>query len=241
MSSVERFFAVVPAAGTGTRVGGALPKQYLPLAGRTVLENAVQALLDAPWIDQVLVVVAQGDDRAAVLLAPMQARFPGRLRVAAVGGATRRDSVLAGLSQLAAQLAAHDWVLVHDAARPGLSRASLERLREALATDAVGGLLALPVADTIKRAAPGGRVARTEPREGLWQAQTPQMFRFGVLREALRAHPQVTDEAAAVEADGRSPMLVEGERGNFKVTTAEDLRMMQELMRAHAGGEERDG
>jgi 2-C-methyl-D-erythritol 4-phosphate cytidylyltransferase len=241
MSTIERFFAVVPAAGSGTRVGGPLPKQYLPLAGRTVLECTALALLEAAWIERILVVVAPDDERAWGLLAPVAARSAGRVGVAAVGGATRRDSVLAGLHELRDQVADDDWVLVHDAARPGLRLDSLERLREALAGDPVGGLLALPLADTIKRAAPDGRVSRTEPREGLWQAQTPQMFRYAMLVAALAANPQVTDEAAALEAAGMAPRLVEGDRGNFKVTTAEDLRMMQVLMQARRTEEERGG
>jgi 2-C-methyl-D-erythritol 4-phosphate cytidylyltransferase len=241
MSTIERFFAVVPAAGSGSRVGGPLPKQYLPLAGRTVLECTVLALLEAAWIQRILVVVAPDDERAWGLLAPVAARSAGRVGVAAVGGATRRDSVLAGLHELRDQVADDDWVLVHDAARPGLRLDSLERLREALAGDPVGGLLALPLADTIKRAAPDGRVSRTEPREGLWQAQTPQMFRYAMLVAALAANPQVTDEAAALEAAGMAPRLVEGDRGNFKVTTAEDLRMMQVLMQARRTEEERGG
>jgi 2-C-methyl-D-erythritol 4-phosphate cytidylyltransferase len=234
MSTLDRFLAVVPAAGTGTRVGGPLPKQYLPLAGRTVIEWSLRALLEARWIDEVVVVVAAADELAGAALEQLASRFPGRLRLVPNGGASRRDSVLGGLRELAGRARAQDWVLVHDAARPGLRSAGLERLRATLAGDPVGGLLALPVADTIKRADAGGRVARTEPREGLWQAQTPQMFRFGVIHHALLEHPEVTDEAAAMEAAGFAPLLVDGDRDNFKVTTAEDLRMMQLLMQARA-------
>lgn len=238
MSQRERFVAVVPAAGTGTRLGAAVPKQYLPLAGRSVLEWSVSALLGARWIDEVVVVVSAGDARAASALAALSERNGARLAIVDKGGATRRDSVLGGLRSLASRCAPDDWVLVHDAARPGLGAASLERLREQLAGDPIGGLLALPVADTLKRADARGRVARTEPREALWQAQTPQMFRFGVLRAALEAHPGVTDEASALEAAGMAPRLVEGERENFKVTTADDLRTMQRLMQARAQREE---
>jgi len=238
MSRPERFVAVVPAAGTGTRVGASVPKQYLPLAGRTVLEWSVLALLGARWIDEVVVVVSAGDQRAASALAALSGRYGARLAIVANGGATRRDSVLGGLRALAARCAPDDWVLVHDAARPGLGAASLKRLREQLAGDPVGGLLAVPVADTIKRADAQGRVASTEPREALWQAQTPQMFRFEALRAALEAHANVTDEASALEAAGMAPRLVEGARENFKVTTADDLRMMQWLMQARAEREE---
>ena len=240
--STPRFFAVVPAAGVGARLGATIPKQYLSIGDRSVLARSVAPLLAAPWIRSVLVVVAPGDARAAEACGPLTATHGDRLRIRAVGGASRRDSVLAGLDALAREAKGKpvdsDWVMVHDAARPGLSGVSLERMRDELGADPVGGILALPVADTVKRSDRDGRVVATVPREGLWLAQTPQMFRFALLHDALRAHPQVTDEAAALEADGRSPLLVEGERGNFKVTTADDLRMMQDLLRAGSTGGE---
>ena len=232
-----RFHAVVPAAGVGARLGAAVPKQYLEIGGVRVLARSVRPLLDAPWIDRVLVVVAPGDAHAAPACSALAARSGGRLRIAEVGGATRRDSVLAGLETLAAAGAAsHDWVLVHDAARPGLGAAALERLRASLSAHPVGGLLALPVADTVKRADERGEVAGTVAREGLWLAQTPQMFRLGVLREALARHPEVTDEAGAIEAEGLPALLVEGERRNFKVTTADDLALMAALLAPAASG-----
>ncbi|MFO1195784.1 MAG: 2-C-methyl-D-erythritol 4-phosphate cytidylyltransferase [Burkholderiaceae bacterium] len=224
-SRSPRYFAVVPAGGTGTRVGASVPKQYLELAGRTVIEHAVSALIEAPWIERVVVVTAPGDSRAARVL-----RDTPRVQISATGGATRRDSVLAGLRALAALARDDDWVLVHDAARPGLTLASLERLRAELSEHPVGGLLALPVADTVKREDARGCVAETVPRSGLWLAQTPQMARAGTLRRALEAHSGVTDEAAALEAQGLAPRLVEGERRNFKVTTAEDLALMDALL-----------
>lgn len=229
MSSDSRSFAIVPAAGRGTRFDAAIPKQYLPLAGRTVLEWSVDVLDRARWIEQVLVVVAAGDTRAAALLGGRS-----RVRVLDVGGATRRDSVLNAMRSLTVARP-DDWVLVHDAARPGLTAASLERLRESLADEPVGGLLAQRVADTVKRAGgqgPAERVAQTLERDGLWLAQTPQMFRYGPLLEALERHASVTDEAAAIEAAGLVPRLVEGPRSNFKVTTVEDLEMMQRLLAA---------
>ena len=233
--STSRFFAVVPAAGVGARLGAAIPKQYLAIGDRSVLAWSLAPLLAAPWIHGVLVVVAPGDERATEACEPLCAAHGDRLRIRAVGGASRRDSVLAGLDALAVDAAERpidsDWVLVHDAARPGLTGASLDRMREELGDDPVGGILALPVADTVKQADPEGRVINTVPREGLWLAQTPQMFRFGVLREALRRHPGVTDEAAAIEACGMPVRLVEGERRNFKVTTAADLALMVELLR----------
>jgi len=193
----SRCWAVVPAAGVGTRVGAAVPKQYLDLAGRSVLEWSLAPLLAADWIERVVLVLAPDDARAGAL----SARHP-RLQVRAVGGAERRDSVLAGIESLAAIAQPDDWILVHDAARPCLSAAQLEGLIEQVGSDATGGILAVPVADTLKRATPDRRIEATVPREHLWQAQTPQMFRYGLLREALSRNPAVTGEAAAVEALG---------------------------------------
>jgi 2-C-methyl-D-erythritol 4-phosphate cytidylyltransferase len=222
--NAARCFAVIPAAGAGTRLGEALPKQYLPLAGRAMLRWSVEAMLAAPWLERVVVVVAPDDRRAAPLLAGLQ-----RVELLGRGGATRRDTVLAGLRALAATGArADDWVLVHDAARPGLDPGLLERLRAELAGSAVGGLLAVPVSDTVKQAGDDRRsVCATLERDRLWMAQTPQMFRFGLLEHALAASPRVTDEAAAIERAGHAPQLVEGARANFKVTTAEDLALMR--------------
>ena len=227
-----RFFAVVPAAGVGRRFGGAVPKQYLPLGGVTVLERTLGVLLAAEWIAAVVLVVAPDDDRAEQVCASLVRRHGSRLRIAPVGGETRRDSVLAGLVTLGEASApdARDWVLVHDAARPGLDAQALGRLRAELADDPVGGLLALPVADTVKRADATGQVLETVPRDHLWVAQTPQMFRRGLLEEALRRHACVTDESAAIEACGLRVRLVEGGRRNFKITTADDLALMAEVL-----------
>ena len=230
----DRFLAVVPAAGVGARMAADRPKQYLEIAGRTVLEWSVDALLSAGFVEAVLVVVAPGDERAQQLVGA----WP-RVRVAAVGGATRRDSVLAGLEHAGQAWRDHDWVLVHDAARPGLTAAALERLRTELRGDAVGGLLVEAVSDTVKRGDAQGRVAATLSRDGLWLAQTPQMFRLGLLRAALRRHPAVTDEAAAIEAEGLRPRLVAGERCNFKVTTAQDLRLLAAWLGAAEGSAHR--
>lgn len=231
MVSDARFHALVPAAGVGARLGAPVPKQYLELDGRPMLWWTVQALLAAPFVAGVDVVVAPDDARAGDIL-----RDAPRTRVRPVGGASRRDSVLAGLLASSADWREDDWVLVHDAARPGLGLAALERLREALADDPVGGLLALPAADTVKWAHEDGpRVQATWPRERVWLAQTPQMFRLGVLRAALQAHPSVTDEAAAIEAAGLPVRLVAGERRNFKVTTPEDLELMRAIWPRTAG------
>lgn len=224
---MPKTFAIVPAAGSGRRLGSDVPKQYLEIGGRTLLERSVAPLLAAAWIDEVFVVVAPGDERG-----PERLGGHVRLRVLALGGATRRDTVLNALRTIGG--AENDWVLVHDAARPGLDAAALERLRVALASSAVGGLLALPVADTLKRARPGRgqtpAIAATIEREGMWLAQTPQMFRLGVLRDALVAAPLATDESSAVEALGHHPLLVPGSWRNFKVTTGDDLAAMRQLL-----------
>ncbi|MCL4746010.1 MAG: 2-C-methyl-D-erythritol 4-phosphate cytidylyltransferase [Burkholderiaceae bacterium] len=231
-SRPQKYFAIVPAAGVGSRVGHATPKQYLALAGSSALEWSVRTLLSARWIDRVVVVVAERDLRAHAVL-EVAMRGDPRLRVAAVGGATRRDTVLAALDCLDTA-SEDDFVLVHDAARPGLDRGSLERLRDELGAHPTGGLLALALDDTLKRASATGEVGATLPREGLWLAQTPQMFRYRLLRDALSRHPAVTDEAGAIEADGLELRVVRGERANFKITTAEDLAMMDVLLRVRA-------
>lgn len=226
----DKVYAIVPAAGSGSRVGAAVPKQYLTIGPRTILEWSIRPLLEATWIDRIVVVVAPDDQVARGLLDRCD-----KVDVAPVGGATRRDTVLAGLARLANAVPVRDedWVLVHDAARPGLDAHTLQRLRDTLRTDAIGGLLALPVSDTVKQADAGAmagigpRARLTLDRARLWTAQTPQMFRRGPLLAALRAHAEVTDEASALEREGHMPLLVTGSRDNFKVTTADDLRWMR--------------
>lgn len=223
-----RHFALLPAAGTGSRMRTDRPKQYLELAGgKSVLEHAVAPFLAAAWIDAVLVVVAPGDHTAGGL-AGLQ---DPRVTVVAAGGATRRDSVLGGLHWLASVRGAQsqDWIHVHDAARPGLDAACLERLKVALEAGTHGALLAVPVVDTVKRGT-GERVDGTLSRDGLWLAQTPQSFRHAALAAALAGAPSVTDEASAIEATGERPVLVMGNRRNFKITTEEDLEMMRCLI-----------
>lgn len=221
---MTRRFALIPAAGVGARSGADLPKQYVPIDGVPMLVHTLRAFLDTPAIDLVCVVFAPGDawpdsDRAHTLRQAAR----GRLAFAAVGGASRAASVANGLAWLGERGEATDWVLVHDAARPCIARPLIERLIDALGDDPVGGLLALPVADTVKRGDAAGRVAATVPREGLWLAQTPQMFRIATLRRAYALSPEVTDEAAAVEATGLAPRLIAGDAANFKVTYPEDF------------------
>lgn len=220
---MSRFHALIPAAGSGTRMGGERPKQYLDLNGRPVIAHTLAALAHEARIARLVVVLAPDDrewDRYD------WSPWAGRLDVLRCGGATRADTVLNGLDAMAAWCAADDWVLVHDAARPCLPAAALARLLDLAGEDAVGGLLAVPVADTLKRADADGRVAATVSRIGLWQAQTPQMFRHGPLRAALRqAGGGMTDEASAIEQLGLRPRLVECDSRNLKITYPQDLRL----------------
>lgn len=228
-----RTWFVVPAAGASRRVGGSIPKQYLELCGRTVLEHTLRTLLAGPGISGGIVALG-ADDR-------FWKTIPAGLRVrvgTTTGGRERCHSVLAGLEALDAD--DDDWVLVHDAARPCLDPADLVRLMEACRVDLVGGLLALPVADTLKRAGEDGRVAATVPRERLWRAQTPQMFRRGPLRHALAAAIAAgetpSDEAAAIERAGSKPLLVEGSPFNIKITHAADLGFAAAVLASRGEG-----
>lgn len=219
-------FAVVPCAGIGTRSGADGPKQYAMLAGRPLVAYTLDALAAVARLQATLVVLAPGD-RQFEALVPAR---PG-LFTEPCGGPTRAASVLGGLRALRALGAGDtDWVLVHDAARCLLRPAWVDRLIDACADDAVGGLLALPLADTLKQAR-GERVAGTVDRQGKWAAQTPQMFRLGLLERALvSAGPGVTDEASAVEALGLAPRLVEGPLENFKLTWPQDFALAERLL-----------
>jgi 2-C-methyl-D-erythritol 4-phosphate cytidylyltransferase len=231
VSDAPRRWAVVAAAGRGERFGDRRPKQYAALLGRTVLSWSLGALLDEPSVEGVMVAIAVDDRRFARLPESRDARVRS-----CTGGARREMSVASALRALEPRVKDHDWVLVHDAARPCLRRDDLRRLFSVVAEDAVGGLLAVPLADTIKLAGEGQCSARTVPREGLWRALTPQMFRYGVLRRALALcidrERAVTDEAAAVELLGLRPKLVEGRGDNIKVTHAEDLAIAAAVLRS---------
>lgn len=231
---MPRLYGLIPAAGGGTRLGAALPKQYLPVAGRTLLHHAVASLLADARVGQVYVVLAPGDPHFRT---HDWSAFGERLTPLYCGGRARAASVCNGLVAIADAVAADDWVLVHDAARPCLPREALGRLIEQAADDPAGGLLAVPVADTVKRSDRQGRVAGTEPREALWRAQTPQMFRYRLLLEALRTAPleAVTDESSAVERLGLHPRLVPGDARNLKVTYPEDVALAELLLGSPAG------
>lgn len=222
------FWVVIPAAGIGSRMRADRPKQYLQLAGRTILEHTLDCFLDHPRLKGLVLSLAADDPFWPALPCATDPRIQ---RVE--GGAERADSVLAGLLRLV-ELGAQegDWVLVHDAARPNLARSDLDRLLAELADDPVGGLLAVPARDTLKRIGADGRVAETVDRSLIWQAYTPQMFRFAALHRALAdalvARVAVTDEASALEWAGQAPRLVEGRADNLKITRPEDLEWLRQ-------------
>jgi 2-C-methyl-D-erythritol 4-phosphate cytidylyltransferase len=228
---MAKAYALLPAAGSGSRMGVAMPKQYLEIAGRPLLYHALSAMARHPRIERTFVVLAPGDQRFP---AGGWRELGARVTPLYCGGETRAASVFNGLLAARDAVAGGDWVLVHDAARPCLGREELDRLFGELDSDETGGLLAVPVADTLKRANRDTRVAGTEPRDNLWLAQTPQMFRYRVLLEALRAADPatVTDEARAVEALGLKPRLVVGDTRNIKVTYPEDLALAELILKS---------
>ena len=222
-----RYFGLVPAAGSVSRFGAEVLKQYSPLAGKPMLYHSVERLLATPEVEITFVVLAPGDTE---FRRHDWSAFGNRLAPLYCGGATRRDSVLNGIIAAASLVDPNDWMLVHDAVRPCLGMPELRRLIDEAGGDEVGGILAIPVADTLKRADDEQRIAATEPRDGLWRAQTPQMFRHSMLLRALREAEHVTDEASAVEALGYKPKLVEGSTKNMKVTFPADLEIAEKML-----------
>jgi 2-C-methyl-D-erythritol 4-phosphate cytidylyltransferase len=222
-----RYIALVPAAGVGARMGAGSPKQYLPIGGKPMLRHTLDAFVGSPLIAHTYVVVSV-DDAYIDSVVPSE-----RVTVLRCGGASRLDSVRNGLWALENTLHANDWVLVHDAARPGLNGELIEKLIRETGDHPAGGLLALPVVDTVKRAV-NDEVA-TVSRDGLWLAQTPQMFRFRLLADALGAATDpsaITDDASAVEALGLAPKLVEGHPRNLKVTLPSDIKIAEMYLAA---------
>jgi len=236
----QRLFALVPCAGSGSRSGAAGPKQYEELAGRALVLWTLEALSRVDELDGTLVVLSPGDTQFAALSTEGDAEAAAACWRANVGGATRAETVYAGLHDLLARGALpSDWVLVHDAARCLIRPDAIRRLIAECRDDAVGGLLAMPVADTLKHSDAHARVDATVPRERVWAAQTPQMFRIGALRDALRSAftrsgLQITDEASAIEAAGGAPRLVRGDYENLKVTWPEDFELAARLLRARS-------
>jgi 2-C-methyl-D-erythritol 4-phosphate cytidylyltransferase len=230
------YYALIPAAGSGTRLGAGQAKQYLPLLGKPMLWHAIAAVC-VPPVENVFVVLAPGEREFAH---HDWSAFEGKLEPLYCGGESRRDSVYNGLVAATGGVDADDWMLVHDAARPCLPRRDLESLIREVRDDQIGGILALPAADTVKKAgkdeAGAMRIAGTEDRSQLWLAQTPQMFRCGLLAEALKvAKGAVTDEASAVEQMRLQPRLVAGSRENIKVTFAEDLKVAEAILANRRG------
>ncbi len=221
-------WVVVPAAGLGRRFGGDRAKQYVELDGEPLLAHALRALLAHPAVDGAVVALAAGDASW-----PGWSEFLGKPVLACTGGATRAESVLAGLAALPDSVRADDFVLVHDAARPNLQQTDLDALLERGRADPVGAILAAPVRDTLKRAGDDGGIDGTEPRERLWRALTPQLFRRLQLSRALEAARAEgldgTDESMAMERQGLRPLLVEGREDNLKVTTPADLLLLRAL------------
>jgi 2-C-methyl-D-erythritol 4-phosphate cytidylyltransferase len=208
-------------------MGAEIPKQYLSLLGVPLILHSLRVFAAHPRIDSIHVVLSADD----VFWQRVEPDVDEKVIVHRCGGETRARTVLNGLERMG-DAADDDWVLVHDAARPGLSPQLLDSLLDTLQDDPVGGLLATPLADTLKRADAAQRVARTEPREQLWQAQTPQMFRYAMLRQALNAAGAApTDEAQAVEALGYQPKLVLGDLRNLKITYARDLELVEAMLK----------
>jgi 2-C-methyl-D-erythritol 4-phosphate cytidylyltransferase len=228
---MPKVFALVLAAGQGTRIGDALPKQYLPVSGKPMMFHSIEAIAAVSRVE-----------RLFVILSPMDRHWgehdwsalPEKVEAAFCGGGHRAESVLNTLKHFESRIARDDWVLVHDAARPCILTELVEQFLDEIGDDPVGGLLAIPLADTLKRSDELQRVSETIPRAGLWRAQTPQMFRYDMLRRGLEKKPAATDEAEAIESTGyNTPRLVQGESTNIKVTFAEDLQVAEMILERH--------
>jgi 2-C-methyl-D-erythritol 4-phosphate cytidylyltransferase len=229
------FHVIIPAAGAGSRMAesakSVLPKQYMPLAGKPIISHTIQTFFLHPRIASIHVALSADD----LFWRELPLDPASKLKLHYTGGSSRSETVLNTL--LSINVADDDWVLVHDAARPGLTHALLDKLLNTLENDAVGGLLALPVADTLKKSGENHKIEQTVERTDLWQAQTPQMFKYGVLKHALQANsraasgPVFTDEAEAIEALGLQPTLVQGELRNLKITYPQDLILLEALFK----------
>ncbi len=226
-----KFHVIIPAAGTGSRMGAQAPKQYLSLDGKPLIQHVIRVFDQSAKIDSIHIVLNESDAywRSSYVSAS------DKVKLHHCGGETRAESVLNGLKAIELRVQPEDWILVHDAARPGLTNRLLNQLITALEDEAVGGLLAMPVADTLKKADSVSRVKKTISRAQLWQAQTPQMFRFSTLLEAMHKFDgNPTDESEAIEALGLTPKLVQGELRNMKVTYPQDLDVLNLLFKLGA-------
>lgn len=234
----DRIWVIVPAAGAGSRMGAELPKQYLPLLGKTILEQTLDALLAYPSISHLYLPVSPSD----AVWSGLSPAYRGRV-TSLEGGTERVDSVLNALCHLPGARS-EDWVLVHDVARPCIRHADLDRLFNTLHASEVGGLLGGRVSDTMKRTNPDGTIIQTVPRDNLWRAYTPQMFRYGLLRKAIEdareAGLLVTDEASAIEYLGLAPLMVQGADDNIKITYPRDLELAALFLERIVKEEKRD-
>ncbi len=239
MKDTPSLWAIVPAAGKGTRMGAALPKQYLPLAGKTVIEHTLERLLRIVDIEQVVVAISATDQ----CWQDLPVASDKRVEVVA-GGGERSESVLNGLYHLDGQADKLDWVLVHDAARPCIVPDTIRELINSVGDHLIGGILGVPVSDTLKQINSQFGIEGTIDRRLVWHAQTPQLFRYGVLRDALeRARNDdldITDEASALEALGYCPRMIEGRSDNLKITRQDDLWMAEMIMRSQSAAGDLD-
>lgn len=227
---MARFHVIIPAAGSGSRMGAESPKQYLSLHGKPLIQHVIKVFDQSTKIDSIHIILNPEDAHWHFT----NIGLSNKTHVHYCGGETRAVTVLNGLNAMSEQVQDDDWILVHDAARPGLSHLLLNQLLNTLEDDEVGGLLAIPLADTLKRADQHQRVSATIPRNDLWQAQTPQMFRYATLKKALKEFEGTpTDEAEAIEALGLMPKLVTGELRNLKVTYSQDLAVLSALLNAN--------
>ena len=228
--STPRIWVIVPAAGSGQRMAESIPKQYLQIQGKTILETTLDLFLKNEQIDKVVVTLAADD-----LLWPTLACASNTKIISTLGGSSRALSVYHGLVAMKTLVSEADWVVVHDAARPCLSTSALNDFIQKLSGHAVGGILAMPAKDTLKLSkSDTPEILQTLSRDNVWHAQTPQMFRYGLLlnamQQALKSEHEITDEASAMELAGYSPQLIESNSRNLKVTTPEDLAMATFLL-----------
>lgn len=225
----NRYFVLIPAAGTGTRIGADKPKQYLMLDKQTILEHTIGQFLSHPRIDKIVVGIYPGDVFWHMLPISQHEKI-----ITVPGGASRTETVLNGLLYLQTLAHADDWILVHDAVRPCLHLTDIDKLITQLQNHPVGGLLASPEPNTLKKILPDNLVGETISRENIWQALTPQMFRFGKLLPAIQAaidrNQAITDESQALELRGERPVIVEGRRDNIKITYPDDLRLAEMIL-----------
>ncbi|MES2673478.1 MAG: 2-C-methyl-D-erythritol 4-phosphate cytidylyltransferase [Pseudomonadota bacterium] len=228
--SSARYWIVVPAAGVGSRMGSEIPKQYLTLGAKAIIEHTLERLLGLSFIAGIVVVVSKTDRHWPELSISKHPRI-----YSVAGGAERAISVLNGLNYLKEKIQPQDWVLVHDAARPCVTLANIEALCATLSEDAVGGILATLVSDTLKQVDAKNIILKTIDRRSLWQAQTPQLFRYKLLSDclsqALARGENITDEASALELCGYAPKIVEGRSDNIKITRADDLLLADFVLR----------